>query len=263
MFSSSLTTALSSKTTHTPTLPSKRVSLFTFLFRNHSFNSFPPLHIQHSLLHSLQQFQFMGGCLSSQFSADRSQHHRNPSANVVTLNGELRRYSLPATVSQVLQSHSPSRDSFFLCNSDRLYFNDYIPSLDLHEELEPAQIYFLLPSTRLQRLLTASDMAALAVKASLALEQINGSDRRRKRKTRISPVLASEEEDPQSNRTVNKIKGSANYYGRDRNNNANKSSTAGLGVSRSASMRKLTKYSSRRAKLAVRSFRIMLNTIYE
>lgn len=205
----------------------------------------------------------MGGCLSSQFSADRSQHHRNPSANVVTLNGELRRYSLPATVSQVLQSHSSSPDSFFLCNSDRLYFDDYIPSLDLHEELEPAQIYFLLPSTRLQRLLTASDMAALAVKASLALEQINGSDRRRKRKTRISPVLASEEEDPQSNRTVNKIKGSANYYGRDRNNNANKSSTAGLGVSRSASMRKLTKYSSRRAKLAVRSFRIMLNTIYE
>ncbi|KAI3465506.1 hypothetical protein Pfo_022169 [Paulownia fortunei] len=199
----------------------------------------------------------MGGCLSSQ-SSDHSCHQK-PSANVVSVDGELRQYSLPITVSQVLQSQTSSPDSFFLCNSDRLYFDEYIPSLDPQEELEPAQIYFLLPTTKLQYRLAASDMAALAVKASVALEQINVSNRRRKRKTRISPVLVSEE-DPQSNHTVNHIKGSVNYY-RDRSN-ATKSST-GLRVSRAGSMRKLTRYSSRRAKLAVRSFKIKLTTIYE
>ncbi|KAL7154429.1 hypothetical protein ABFS83_03G002000 [Erythranthe nasuta] len=193
----------------------------------------------------------MGGCLSNSESTDR-----NPSsANVVSPSGELLRYPLPATVAHVLQSQSPP-DSVFLCNSDRLYFDDFIPSLDLHEELEPAQIYFLLPTSKLQYRLAASDMAALAVKASLAFEQINGSDRRRKRKNRISPVFvsssSSEEEDPQSNRTFNPIKSSGDLH-----------RPAGLGITRSGSVRKLTKYSSRRAKLAVRSFRLKLNTIYE
>ncbi|KAL7116392.1 hypothetical protein ACP275_03G002400 [Erythranthe tilingii] len=195
----------------------------------------------------------MGGCLSSE-STDR-----NPSANVVSPSGELLRYPLPATVAQVLQSQTPP-DSVFLCNSDRLYFDDFIPSLDLHEELEPAQIYFLLPTSKLQYRLAASDMAALAVKASLAFEQINGSDRRRKRKNRISPVFvsSSSEEDPQSNRTFNPIKSTGDLH----RSNATKP-TDGLGITRSGSVRKLTKYSSRRAKLAVRSFRLKLNTIYE
>ncbi|KAL8058186.1 hypothetical protein ABFX02_03G002300 [Erythranthe guttata] len=194
----------------------------------------------------------MGGCLSNSESTDI----RNPSSancNVVSPSGELLRYPLPATVAKVLQSQS-SPDSVFLCNSDRLYFDDFIPSLDLHEDLEPAQIYFILPTSKLQYRLAASDMAALAVKASLAFEQINGSDRRSKRKNRISPVFvsSSSEEDPQSNRTFNPIKSSGDLH-----------RPAGLGITRSGSVRKLTKYSSRRAKLAVRSFRLKLNTIYE
>ncbi|KAK6138815.1 hypothetical protein DH2020_027442 [Rehmannia glutinosa] len=196
----------------------------------------------------------MGVCLSSQ-SGDYSLHQKS-SANVVSVDGDLRTYSLPITVSQVLQSLNSSPDSFFLCNSDRLYFGDFIPSLQADDELESAQIYFVLPTTKLQYRLAASDMAALAVKASVALDHINASNRRRKRKTRISPVLVSDEQDPQSNQTVNHIMTSSV-------NNATKSSSAGLGVSRSGSVRKLTRYSSRRAKLAVRSFRNKLITIYE
>ncbi|KAL0440558.1 UNVERIFIED_CONTAM: hypothetical protein Slati_2538800 [Sesamum latifolium] len=202
----------------------------------------------------------MGGCLSSE-SGDPSRHLKPSAANVVLANGELRQYFLPITVSQVLHSQNSSPHDFFLCNSDNLYFDDYIPSLRPHDELEPAQIYFLLPTAKLQYRLAASDMAALAVKASVALQQINASNRRRKRKTRISPVLVSEE-DPQSNHTVsqNKISGGVKN---DYKSKSSSSSWGVLGVSRSGSVRKLTRYSSRRAKLVVRSFKNKLSTIYE
>lgn len=191
----------------------------------------------------------MGSCLSSDSAADR-----RPTANVVANAGELRRFSLPITASQVLQSLNLPPNSFFLCNSDRLYFDDFIPSLAPDDHLDAAQIYFVLPVARLQYRLAASDMAALAVKASVALDQIDASSRRRK-KARITPTLVAEE-DPQSNHTVNHRK---RLVGDDRN----KPAAAGVRVSRSGSLRKLTRYSSRRAMLAVRSFKAKLTTIYE
>lgn len=195
-------------------------------------------------------------------SGDSSRRLKPSAANVVLANGELRQYFLPITVSQVLHSQNSSPDAFFLCNSDNLYFDDYIPSLLPHDELEPAQIYFLLPTAKLQYRLAASDMAALAVKASAALEQINASNSRRKRKTRISPVLVSEE-DPQSNHTVNQNKISGGVKNNYKSKSSSSSSWGVLGLSRSGSVRKLTRYSSRRAKLAVRSFKNKLSTIYE
>ncbi|KAL0366536.1 UNVERIFIED_CONTAM: hypothetical protein Sradi_3543700 [Sesamum radiatum] len=169
----------------------------------------------------------MGGCFSSE--SDYS-HRQRLTANVVSVNGELR-------------------------HSDGLYFDDYIPSLDAEDELESAQIYFVLPVAKLQHRLAATDMAALAVKASAAL---NASDRRRSRKARISPVLAAEE-DPQSNHQIpNKISPRSGKIA-----SKGSSSSSGLGISRSGSMRKLQRNSSRRAKLAVRSFKLRLTTINE
>ncbi|KAK4387849.1 hypothetical protein Sango_2391500 [Sesamum angolense] len=195
----------------------------------------------------------MGGCFSSE--SDYS-HRQRLTANVVSLNGELRQYPLPVTVSQVLNFEAASPGSFFVCSSDGLDFDDYIPSLDAEDELEPAQIYFVLPVAKLQHRLAAADMAALAVKASAAL---NASDRRRSRKARISPVLAAEEEDPQSNHQIpNKISPLSGKSG-----SKGSSSSSGLGISRAGSMRKLQRNSSRRAKLAVRSFKLRLTTINE
>ncbi|EYU36608.1 hypothetical protein ABFS82_14G284200 [Erythranthe guttata] len=184
----------------------------------------------------------MGACFSSESDYSR---HQKPTANVVTLNGELRRYPLPATVSQVLSYEDSSPDSVFLCNSDRLFFDDYIPNLAPENELEPDQIYFVLPSSKLQRRLAASDMAALAVKASVALDATNS---RRNRKSRISPVLVAEEDPIHESRPAG-------------NKNSGKASVGSeFGVSRS---RKLQRHTSRRAKFAVRSFRIGLTTINE
>ncbi|CAA2960667.1 poly polymerase [Olea europaea subsp. europaea] len=191
----------------------------------------------------------MGACLSS-----KSLDYQIPSANVVLMNGELRQFSIPTTVAQVSEFVNSALGSF-ICNSDCLYFNDYIPALAPEDALEESQIYFVLPNTKLLYRLTASDMAALAVKASFALDKMNAaaSTQRRKRKSRISPVMGLDQ-----NIQPHQKKSSVN------NNNATKPSTsAQLGVSRSRSVRKLQKYSSRRAKMTAQSFRVRLSTIYE
>ncbi|KAH6782841.1 hypothetical protein C2S51_008134 [Perilla frutescens var. frutescens] len=191
----------------------------------------------------------MGSCLSMSMSTTISE-----SANVVAVTGELRRFPLPITASQVIEAESLnlSPNSVFLCSSDRLYFDDFIPSLAPDDHLDAAQIYFLLPTSKLQYRLSASDMAALAVKASVALNH----RRRRKKKARISPAALVAVEDPQSNHTVG-----VNYR---KSSDRNKSSSpAAAAVTRSGSLRKLSRYSSRRAMSAVKSFKMKLTTIYE
>ncbi|KAL1561462.1 hypothetical protein AAHA92_04162 [Salvia divinorum] len=194
----------------------------------------------------------MGGCVSS--GSDRSSSQK-PCATVISVAGELRRYPLPITASQVIQIETASPDSVFLCDSDRLRFDDYVLRLDAEEPLEPDQIYFAMPASRLRSRLAASDMAALAVKASAAFSDF---EPRRSRKSRISPVLAAEE-DPRSIHQI-KIGSDSSVHAK---HGMRKAAAPPSGVSRSGSVRKVHRYSSRRAKLAVRSFRIRLSTINE
>lgn len=202
----------------------------------------------------------MGAC----FSSVKSQPSQ-PSAKVISTNGILREYPVPINVSQLLESEDCLCSSYFVCNSDRLYYEDYIPVLDLSVELEANQIYFVLPVSKLQQRLTASDMAALAVKASVAIQNASTKDGYRRKKARISPVLL-----------VNRSASSENYSkindGFEYNSNMNKSlvvdaktvGVAGAGkLSRAGSVRKLQRFTSKRAKLAVRSFRLRLSTIHE
>nr|XP_023912965.1 uncharacterized protein LOC112024580 [Quercus suber]POF09795.1 hypothetical protein CFP56_68036 [Quercus suber] len=202
----------------------------------------------------------MGAC----FSSVKSQPSQ-PSAKVISTNGILREYPVPINVSQLLESEDCLCSSYFVCNSDRLYYEDYIPVLDLSVELEANQIYFVLPVSKLQQRLTASDMAALAVKASVAIQNASTKDGYHHKKARISPVLL-----------VNRSASSENYSkindGFEYNSNMNKSlvvdaktvGVAGAGkLSRAGSVRKLQRFTSKRAKLAVRSFRLRLSTIHE
>ncbi|KAM3758976.1 hypothetical protein ACB098_01G085700 [Castanea mollissima] len=205
----------------------------------------------------------MGACFSSVKSQSQPSQ---PSAKVISTNGILREYPVPINVSQLLESEDCLCSSYFVCNSDRLYYEDYIPVLDLNVELEADQIYFVLPVSKLQQRLTASDMAALAVKASVAIQNASTKDGYRRKKSRISPVLL-----------VNRSASSENYskindYGFEYNSNMNKPlvvdaktlGVAGAGkLSRAGSVRKLQRFTSKRAKLAVRSFRLRLSTIHE
>ncbi|XP_028066465.1 uncharacterized serine-rich protein C1E8.05-like [Camellia sinensis] len=135
----------------------------------------------------------MGGCLSSIEEADseRGSGSGLPTSNVVSANGDLHKYTVPVTVSQVLHMEfptlppSPSSSllstsnsnsnfnwnsaKFFVCSSDLLYYDEYIQALNGEYQLQPDQLYFVLPASKLQYPITASDMAALAAKASLAL----------------------------------------------------------------------------------------------
>ncbi|PWA73508.1 hypothetical protein CTI12_AA259720 [Artemisia annua] len=129
----------------------------------------------------------MGACMSS---AGDSIHKSTNFAFIISTKGELRQYPTPIFVSEVLQFEKPS---FFVCNSDKLYQDQDIPSLDSEDELDAGQIYFILPKTMLARRLSASDMASLAVKASLALDSNSNSNshvkKKKNNKARISPMV--------------------------------------------------------------------------
>ncbi|XP_043712412.1 uncharacterized protein LOC122661148 [Telopea speciosissima] len=189
----------------------------------------------------------MGPCFSTNATDDSPNLSM---AKVISANGNLREYPIPVTVSQVLEIET---SSCFLCNSDSLLFDDYIPAFDSSEELQACRIYFVLPTSRLQYRLTAPDMAALAVKASTALSQSSRKKVGWNKKTRISPVL-------ELSNNQGGFDGYYEYHGFKTSTDKSR-----IGVSRSgSSIRKLQKYSSKRTKkFGVRSFRMRLSTIYE
>ncbi|XP_022772521.1 uncharacterized protein LOC111315215 [Durio zibethinus] len=206
----------------------------------------------------------MGTCFSSQIPI-LSESAPPSTAHVVSLNGDLHKYNLPMIVSQVLQTEAASSlpsSSIFLCNSDRLNYDDYIPALDFDHQLQANQIYFVLPISKLQQRLSSRDMAALAVKASVAIQNASKNDSHRRKKARISPVLlvaqslpvpvVDKDDAPTAAAPVSSTKSIAKPKPQPHPR-----------FSRSASIRKLQKYTSRRAKLAVRSFNQRLSTIYE
>lgn len=209
----------------------------------------------------------MGACVSSSYLGHHESHEqlRPKTAKVISIHGDLREYYLPAFVSQVLQaeiassSSSSSSSSWFLCNSDLLLYDEYIPALDSDVPLHADQIYFVLPKSKLQHRLTSSDMAALAVKASLALQNSSNKDPRRSKKARISPVLLVNPDHEHQGHNVVKI----SLDRKPKPQVQQRQPANPIVFSRSGSVRKFQKYTSRRAKLAVRSFKLRLTTIYE
>ncbi|KAM7259902.1 hypothetical protein ACFE04_008706 [Oxalis oulophora] len=209
----------------------------------------------------------MGSCFSStcigSTPSSISTSSSSPSARVVSITGALKDYTVPITVSSVIESEVSninSPDNYFICNSDRLYYDDYIPALNVNEELIANQIYFILPKSKLQNKLSASDMAALAVKASVALQNASKKDSNRRKKARISPILLVN-----TQHTASFYPDADNCYEDEKTIDKRNTlqSFVPITISRSSSVKRLQKYTSKRAKLAVRSFRMRLSTIYE
>ncbi|XP_070052207.1 uncharacterized protein [Nicotiana tomentosiformis] len=84
--------------------------------------------------------------------------------------GRLQEFSYPVKASYLLQNDP----TIFICNSDEMDFGDVVSAISEEEELQLGQLYFALPLSRLKSRLQAEEMAALAVKASSALNN-NGS----------------------------------------------------------------------------------------
>lgn len=220
----------------------------------------------------------MGSCFSS---TNTEFHPRSPSAKVVSINGDLKEFPVPVTVYQVILQLDSSSNPCFLCSSDALYFDELVTALKMDYQLEANQLYFILPMSKLERPLTASDMAALAVKASEALKKSSYSKdgHRVKKKARISPVL------------FNDNSSDVNYYNKDtavssidgllikdsyshefeneitigfgQKKKQSKVSNTVQSISRAESVKKVQRFASKRTLSAVRSFKLRLSIIYE
>ncbi|CAM8912292.1 unnamed protein product [Rhodiola kirilowii] len=134
----------------------------------------------------------MGSCSScdsrSQFST----------AKLILQDGQLQEFSNPVKVSQLLQKNPSS----FLCNSDEMDFDEVVSAIDADDFLQPGQLYFVLPLNRLKRPFPAAEMAALAVKANVALLAGNRCGEK------VSPVeLTVAESDYNEMKTGRKIDG--------------------------------------------------------
>ncbi|CAH8357376.1 unnamed protein product [Eruca vesicaria subsp. sativa] len=203
----------------------------------------------------------MGICVS----LNRRDSDSPPTVKIVSVNGDLREYNVPVIASQVLESESTapsSSSSCFLCDSDSLKYDDFIPAIEPEAPLHAEQIYFVLPMSRRRSRLTAPDMAALAVKASVAMQNSAGREFRRRKKGRISPVMMLTQPNGSVTAANGKASESTVMKGRPlvKKTAAFKASS---GYNRSGSVRNLRRNTSKRAKLAVRSFRLKLSTIDE
>ncbi|XP_057493537.1 uncharacterized protein LOC130779042 [Actinidia eriantha] len=95
-------------------------------------------------------------------------------AKLVFPDGAIREFASPVKVSHALDKNP----AWFVCNSDEMEFDDFISAVDDDEELRIGQLYFALPVSWLTRRMRAEDMAALAVKASLAFKKGGGGGER-------------------------------------------------------------------------------------
>lgn len=107
----------------------------------------------------------MGNCRSSCESTS------SPTVKLILEDGQLQEFSNPVKVSQVLQNYSRSSTSATccVCDSDGMEVGQFVCALNAEDELEVGQLYFVLPLNLSKSPFQAKDLAALAVKASLAL----------------------------------------------------------------------------------------------
>uniref|UniRef100_A0A0E0JWQ1 Uncharacterized protein n=1 Tax=Oryza punctata TaxID=4537 RepID=A0A0E0JWQ1_ORYPU len=133
-------------------------------------------------------------CISQRRGSPSHQPAPAP-ARVITADGSLKELAASPAVADLLRGED---ESFFVCNSDALYFNEQPPAMAPGEVLRPGQIYFVLPAAMLGKPLSTADMAALAVRASSAIAAAEaprrgvrhgGDKKKNKKKTvRVTPL---------------------------------------------------------------------------
>ncbi|KAL6843541.1 hypothetical protein ACP4OV_026603 [Aristida adscensionis] len=94
-------------------------------------------------------------------------------ARVVLADGALRRFPRGTRASQAVKAAAAAAatgaGAWFLCCADGLELGGAVAAVAAEEELQPGQLYFVLPAAMRRRPLQAEEMAALAVRASAAL----------------------------------------------------------------------------------------------
>jgi hypothetical protein len=140
----------------------------------------------------------MGLCVSCDAAADCA-----ATARVVLPSGELREYSQPATAAMALEEIGQDKQGWFLCDADAMGFEGTVAAVAAGEELQPGQIYFVLPGDMLRRHLTLEEVSALAVKASAALvKAATASSGGRRRRGSVAPLVFAPSEEDYSEKTL-------------------------------------------------------------
>lgn len=134
----------------------------------------------------------MGSCLS------RTSPHLSTAKLVVIeedSGASITEFPRHVKVAEILRE----RPGFFVCHADSMRYDEYASPLSAEQELQMEHLYFLLPVTKLRHPLTASDMAALAVKASAAMERSRRCcNKLGRRPCKIMPSLITMEQDVNS-----------------------------------------------------------------
>lgn len=105
------------------------------------------------------------------YRSTESRSSPTPTAKLILAGGQLREFLWPIKVSLLL----PSDSDCFICSSDEMEFGEFAAAMGGEEELRPGEIYFELPMAWRSMRLQAEDMAALALKASVALSSSSKS----------------------------------------------------------------------------------------
>lgn len=106
----------------------------------------------------------MGCCFSCEAAAVAAME---ATAKVVLPDGVLREYARPVAAAGVLGKDAAC---FFVCDADEMEIDGFVSAVPADEELSPGQLYFVLPRSTLSYRLRAEEIAALAVKARVALQ---------------------------------------------------------------------------------------------
>ncbi|GMJ06979.1 hypothetical protein HRI_004367100 [Hibiscus trionum] len=113
----------------------------------------------------------MGICLSSRYSMMKSENLSRPppTTKIIHPDGKLQEFRQPIRASLIL-SRNPN---CFLSNSELMYVDSRLPHVPEDEQLQPDQIYFLLPLSKSQATLSLQELCLLAIKASEPLSHLN------------------------------------------------------------------------------------------
>lgn len=88
-----------------------------------------------------------------------------------SINGNLQEYQQPIKASQILSDNNLNNNNMFLCSSEHMFVNCYVPHVPEDEELQLGHIYFIMPISKLYKILTLQELCLLAIKASVALDK--------------------------------------------------------------------------------------------
>lgn len=118
------------------------------------------------------QNQSMGNCaISPQYKkkvGGNKSLKRPLTGKIIHLDGRLQEFREPIEAKHIL-SQNPD---CYLCSSESMFIGSQVPHLGEEEQLQPGQIYFLMPLSKSQAPLTLQDLCSLAIKASSALPKL-------------------------------------------------------------------------------------------